>query len=78
MRDTRQDYQTTAASQAHDIVTREGSDLDQALRARGWRVRSGWRSTHRGERVWLVRLVCPAGSWVEPALPESIQFGLAA
>jgi hypothetical protein len=78
-RDARQDVQKTS-SQAHAIVTQDSSELARTLRARGWVVRAGWRSTHRGESVWLVRLVDPSGSWIEPALSASVEpgFGLAA
>ena len=65
-----------AGDTAHDIVIQDGSELARSLVARGWVVRAGWRSTRRGQAVWLVRLVYPADSRVEPLLPALFGCGM--
>jgi hypothetical protein len=76
MMSAERDHRPAATSQAHDIVTHDGSELARALRARGWVVRAGWRSSRCGEPVWLVRLVCPVNSGVEPMRTNAPVFGL--
>jgi len=40
----------------HTIIAREGSDLAELLRGRGWVVRSGWRGvSDSGDSVWNLR-----------------------
>jgi hypothetical protein len=42
------------------IVAREGTELANALRAGGWRVRAGWRGSDAdGESVWHFRFERP-------------------
>jgi hypothetical protein len=42
------------------IIAREGSDLAELLRGRGWVVRSGWRATtDDGDSVWHLRFETP-------------------
>jgi hypothetical protein len=42
------------------IIAREGSDLAELLRGRGWVVRSGWRGvTDTGDSVWNLRFETP-------------------
>lgn len=46
------------------VVAREGSELAERLRCRGWKATLGWRSEGEDGVVWLVRFepdVPPAG-----------------
>lgn len=37
------------------VVVREGSELAERLRSRGWKATLGWRSESESGPVWLVR-----------------------
>lgn len=43
------------------LVAREGTELAETLRARGWQPRAGWRRVDDdGNPVWFVRFEQPA------------------
>ncbi len=48
------------------VVAREGSELAERLRSRGWKATLGWRSETDEGSIWLVRFE-PAGPTREPA-----------
>jgi hypothetical protein len=56
---------TGPVMESRHIVAREGSELAETLRARGWRARSGWRSTtDTGDSIWYMRFEVPADGCV--------------
>jgi hypothetical protein len=58
-----QETHTEGNEQARDqrsLVAREGTELAEALRARGWQARAGWRRVDGdGEPIWFVRFEQP-------------------
>jgi hypothetical protein len=49
------------ARDLRSLVAREGTELAEALRARGWQARAGWRRVDDdGEPIWFVRFEQPA------------------
>jgi hypothetical protein len=59
------------------IVAREGSELAQHLRARGWVARSGWRATAgTGHGVWYVRFE-PRGETAVARAGGQLEDGIA-
>jgi hypothetical protein len=60
IRDTQLNIEDTQ-SDFRSLVAREGTELAEALRARGWQARAGWRRIDdAGEPVWFVRFEQPA------------------
>jgi hypothetical protein len=46
--------------QPQHVVAREGSELAELLRERGWVARAGWRATtDAGAGVWYLRFEAP-------------------
>ena len=45
------------------IIARDGTELADRLRATGWIVRAGWRTTsHKGQSVWNLCFELETGS----------------
>lgn len=58
--DSQFDTDIEATIELRAIIAREGSDLAELLRGRGWVVRSGWRGVaDNGDSVWNLRFETP-------------------
>ena len=58
--DNQFDSEIESTIELRTIIAREGSDLAELLRGRGWVVRSGWRGvTDSGDSVWNLRFETP-------------------